>query len=182
MKKILKLLFIFAIIFQAVSMANSALAACNCTLPSQNSGYAVCVSTCATAADCAATANCALSEPPSTGGTNIPSTGGTNTQPSGGDSVNLTNPIKANSIPELIGNVINVALEIVGSLALIMFIYGGFTWMLAAGNESAVEKGKNILTWATIGLVVIFASYSLVNFIINTAIVGDQTPAATTAK
>lgn len=91
---------------------------------------------------------------------------------SGGSPVNLVNPIKANSVPELVGNIINVALGIVGSLALIMFIYGGFVWMLAAGNEQAVEKGKNVLVWATIGLVVIFASYSLVNFIINTAIVG----------
>jgi uncharacterized membrane protein YjfL (UPF0719 family) len=70
-------------------------------------------------------------------------------------------------VPVLIGNVLNVALGIVGSLALVMFIYGGFVWMLAAGNEQAVEKGKNILMWAAIGLVVIFASYSLVRFVIN---------------
>ena len=91
-------------------------------------------------------------------------------------SVNLVNPLGGtsehpegtiNSVPALIGNIINAALGVVGSLALIMFIYGGFTWMLAAGNEQAVEKGRNILMWAAIGLVVIFASYSLVNFVIN---------------
>ena len=81
---------------------------------------------------------------------------------------NLVNPLKGiNSVPELVRQIINAALSIVGSLALIMFIYGGFVWMLAAGNEQAVEKGKNILLWATIGLVVIFASYSLVNFLIT---------------
>jgi hypothetical protein len=93
----------------------------------------------------------------------------------GAGSVNLINPIGGNkdnpggvtSVPVLIGNVLNVALGIVGSLALVMFIYGGFVWMLAAGNEQAVEKGKNILMWAAIGLVVIFASYSLVRFVIN---------------
>ena len=81
----------------------------------------------------------------------------------------LSNPLgpNTNSVPKLIGNIINGALGIVGSLALLMFIYGGFTWMLAAGNEQAVEKGKNILMWAAIGLVVIFASYSLVSFVIN---------------
>jgi hypothetical protein len=87
---------------------------------------------------------------------------------SNGGEVNLTNPLPGvTSVPILIGKVISAALGIVGSLALLMFIYGGFTWMLAAGNENAVTKGKNILTWAAIGLVVIFASYSLVNFIIN---------------
>jgi hypothetical protein len=88
--------------------------------------------------------------------------------------IKLINPLgdETKSIPILIGNVISAALGIVGSLALIMFIYGGFTWMLAAGNEQAVTKGKNVLIWATVGLTVIFASYSLVNFIIKTAIKG----------
>jgi len=39
--------------------------------------------------------------------------------------------------------------------------------MLTTDNEQAVTKGKNILTWAALGLVVIFASYSLVNFVIT---------------
>jgi hypothetical protein len=88
---------------------------------------------------------------------------------SGGGTVELTNPLgdKDLTVPQLINRVINVALGIVGSLALIMFIYGGFVWMLAGGNEQAVTKGKNILMWAAIGLVVIFASYSLVSFVIT---------------
>ncbi len=81
---------------------------------------------------------------------------------------NLTNPLKANSVPALIGNVINGVLGVVGSLALLMFIYGGFTWMLSGGNSSAVERGKNILMWAAIGLVIIFMSYALVSFVIKT--------------
>ncbi len=95
------------------------------------------------------------------------------------DTVHLTNPLdkeqeagKASSItPQiLIGRVINAILGIVGSLALIMFIYGGLTWMTAAGNMEKVEKGRNILLWATIGMVVIFASYSLVDFLITRAL------------
>ncbi|MFA5248569.1 MAG: pilin [Patescibacteria group bacterium] len=84
--------------------------------------------------------------------------------------VGLTNPLQnagVNNVPQLIGKIINALLGLVGSLALIMFIYGGFTWMLAAGNDANVKKGRDILTWATIGLVVIFASYSLVHFIIK---------------
>lgn len=81
---------------------------------------------------------------------------------------NLTNPLSVNSVPELIGKVINGILGVVGSLALLMFIYGGFTWMLSGGNASSVERGKNILMWAAIGLVIIFMSYALVSFIIKT--------------
>ncbi|MDD5031676.1 MAG: pilin [Patescibacteria group bacterium] len=82
----------------------------------------------------------------------------------------LDNPLTGNqssiSPQVFIGRIINAILGIVGSLALAMFIYGGFTWMTAAGNSEKVEKGKQILLWATIGLVVIFTSYALVRFVL----------------
>ncbi len=81
--------------------------------------------------------------------------------------VSLSNPLPTNSVPMLIGRVIDAILGIVGSLALVMFIYGGFTWMTASGNEQSVTKGKNILMWAAVGLAVIFLSYALVKFIIK---------------
>ncbi len=88
-------------------------------------------------------------------------------------SVSLTNPLgEGTTVPSLIGRVINAVLGIVGSLALVMFIYGGFTWMLSGGNSSAIEKGKNILIWASLGLVIIFISYALVSFVIKTATSG----------
>jgi hypothetical protein len=77
----------------------------------------------------------------------------------------LDSPIKAQTPQELVGFVINGLLGVVGSLALAMFIYGGFTWMMAAGSAEKVQKGKNILAWASIGLAVIFSAYALVRFV-----------------
>ena len=80
--------------------------------------------------------------------------------------VTLTNPLGEGVTPQIfIGKIIKAILGIVGSLALVMFIYGGFNWMTAAGNAEKVEKGKQILLWATIGLIVIFTSYALVKFV-----------------
>ncbi|MCK4554059.1 hypothetical protein KAU19_03790 [Candidatus Parcubacteria bacterium] len=88
--------------------------------------------------------------------------------------VSLDNPLGTGTTPQaLIGRIINAVLGIVGSIALAMFIYGGFTWMTSSGNSEKVQKGKDILIWAAIGLVVIFASYALVNFVIFTAIKGE---------
>jgi hypothetical protein len=84
---------------------------------------------------------------------------------------NLIDPLggKLSSDPNapqiLIGNIINAAMGLVGSIALAMFIYGGFIWMMAAGNSEAITKGKNILIWATLGLVIIFSAYALVQFV-----------------
>lgn len=76
------------------------------------------------------------------------------------------------SIPELLGSIINSVMGIIGSLALVMFIYGGATWMLSAGNQEQVTKGKNALIWATVGLVIIFTAYALVKFVLTTVTSG----------
>jgi hypothetical protein len=80
-----------------------------------------------------------------------------------------------NGVNSLIGTVISAVLGIVGSLALAMFIYGGFVWMTAAGNKASVDKGKDIITWAALGLIVIFSAYALVNFILTRVIGGAAT-------
>ena len=88
--------------------------------------------------------------------------------------VRLPNPLGTGAekinIPTLLGNVVNAILGIVGSLALVMFIYGGIIWMTSSGNAEQVTKGKNIIIWATIGLVVIFSAYALVNFVLTKAL------------
>jgi TRAP-type C4-dicarboxylate transport system permease small subunit len=80
----------------------------------------------------------------------------------------ITNPLKANSIPELAGLIINVVLGLTGSVALIMFIYGGLLWMLSGGNADRVKQGRDTFIWSILGLVVIFSSYILVKFIFDT--------------
>ncbi|MDO8668176.1 MAG: pilin [bacterium] len=85
--------------------------------------------------------------------------------------VKLTNPLTgtqdSEGIPLLLGKIINYAMGIIGSLALVMFIYGGLTWMLSGGSQEQVTKGKNIVIWATLGLAIIFTSYALVKFVIE---------------
>ncbi|HUT43214.1 MAG TPA: hypothetical protein VMW95_02665 [Desulfobacterales bacterium] len=93
-------------------------------------------------------------------------------------SVCLENPLgnseAARSPQILLGNIIRSILGVIGSLALVMFIYGGATWMLSGGNQLRVIRGKRILIWATVGLMVIFTSYVLVRFLINT-VTGSET-------
>ena len=84
------------------------------------------------------------------------------------ESVCITNPLTGTSESSdpntLIGRVINVALGLVGSLALVMFIYGGLTWMLSGGSSDKTSKGKNIIIWAALGMIMIFSAYAIVNF------------------
>ncbi len=84
----------------------------------------------------------------------------------------LTNPLGDNnlSVGGLIGRVINSIMGIVGSLALLMFVYGGLVWMTSSGSQEKVKKGKDILLWSAVGLVVIFGAYALTSIIINVVV------------
>ncbi len=65
----------------------------------------------------------------------------------------------------LLLNVANYLFSIVGALALLFFVYGGFTLILSRGNSEQTGKGVEIITAAVIGLVVVFGAYMLVRFL-----------------
>lgn len=68
-------------------------------------------------------------------------------------------------LPFLIGRVIKTVMQVLGSIAFIIFIYGGVVWMTARGNAQRVERAINIILWAALGVVVILSSYALVDFV-----------------
>lgn len=127
-------------------------------------------STITTATACSSSAPaCSWNIPPATGaGTNVlPS--GTGQNQRAASNLKLDNPLGAESVNELVGRVINSVMGIVGSLALLMFVYGGLIWMTSSGSQDKVKKGKDILLWSAVGLIVIFSAYALTKFIINLA-------------
>lgn len=63
--------------------------------------------------------------------------------------------------------IIQWILGLLGLFAVIMILYGGFTWMTAGGNEEKVEKAKKIVTAAVIGLVIILVAWAIVIFALN---------------
>lgn len=84
--------------------------------------------------------------------------------------VQLHNPLGIagpSEIPGAIGKIIGGIFGVIGALALAMFIYGGLMWMLSGGNQERVKKGRDILIWATVGIVVIFSSYVILSFVLQ---------------
>lgn len=110
----------------------------------------------------------------------VPAGGGTETEtntnappgPRGGPAPTLPNPLGGSTdIRSIIGRVINAALGISGSVALLMFIWGGLQWLTSGGSPERIQKGKNTIVWAVLGLVLIFGSYAILNFVLG-AILG----------
>jgi hypothetical protein len=89
--------------------------------------------------------------------------------------VQLVNPIggsEANkagitSVEIIIGNIIKAALGVAGSLALVAFVFGAFTWLTSAGKSEKIQQGAQIMIHAVIGLFIIFASYGILNQVIQ---------------
>jgi amino acid transporter len=67
--------------------------------------------------------------------------------------------IEGRNINQFIGSIIQTLLGVVGVIFLILIIYGGVTLMTAGGDTTKVQKSKDIITKAVIGLVIIMASY-----------------------
>lgn len=63
-------------------------------------------------------------------------------------------------------NLTKMILGLVGSLALLFFIYGGITFMMAGGKSETIDKGKKIITNAVIGVAIVLGAWIIVNFAI----------------
>lgn len=80
------------------------------------------------------------------------------------EAIGKLNPTGVADVQTLIGRIIKIFMQVVGSIALLMFIYGGVLWMIDAGNSEKQKQAMKIIVWSSLGIVVILASYILVDF------------------
>ncbi len=65
----------------------------------------------------------------------------------------------------IINNVIKVVLSAMGILAVGVMIFGGITFMTSNGDAGKVQKGKNIIIYGLVGLVISMLAYAIVMFV-----------------
>ena len=81
---------------------------------------------------------------------------------------NLTRISLSNSTPEdLAAKIVNIVLGFTATIFFLMMLYGGITWMTARGSTENVNRAKDILEKAIVGLVIIAASYAISIFIFS---------------
>lgn len=97
----------------------------------------------------------------------------------GSTTVTLYNPLGSteadSDIRVILGRVIKGFLSIIGSIALLMFVYGGTLWLTSAGNPEFIKKGKDIIVWSILGLGVIFSAYAITNALLSALTTGSAT-------
>src|SRR3989339_31804 len=81
--------------------------------------------------------------------------------------VKLENPLPTTDMRVIFGKIVAKALGVLGSLTLLVFIYGGVFWLIAAGNAETVKKGTQTMMWAGVGLFIIFGAYGMITLVFS---------------
>ena len=71
------------------------------------------------------------------------------------------------SLRQLILRMVNYFLTFLGIIAVIMVIYGGVTYVTAAGKDEQLQNAKKIIMYALIGIIIVLLSFALVNTILG---------------
>lgn len=65
------------------------------------------------------------------------------------------------SMSKLIGQVISVFISLLGVIFVVLIIFAGYNWMTAAGDSGKVDKAKETLWRAVIGLIITVGAYAI---------------------
>ena len=74
-----------------------------------------------------------------------------------------------------IASIIRTAMGLLGIVAVVIILIGGFKWMTAGGNEDQVGEAKKWIFSGVIGLAIILSAYALANFIVTQLVVATTT-------
>lgn len=106
--------------------------------------------------------------PPGSGAV-TPAPPGSGSVPKPTPTVKLDSPIKAKSIQTLLFQMVDLAIFIGAILAVFMFIWIGFKFVMARGGDG-VKEAKEWFLWAVVGVAVLMSSKVIVEVMKNTLI------------
>ena len=75
--------------------------------------------------------------------------------------------VKDKDLTKTLQGGINLAIGVIGFIAVVVIIYGGFMYTTSAGDSNKVTKAKNAIMYGIIGLVVAMLAFAIVNFVIG---------------
>ena len=72
-----------------------------------------------------------------------------------------------NDVRDTISSIIQVALSLLGIVALVIILAGGFKWMTAGGSEDKVAEARKLIFSGIIGLAIILSAYAIAQFVLG---------------
>lgn len=75
-----------------------------------------------------------------------------------------------------IASIIKTAMGLLGIVAVVIILIGGFKWMTAGGAEDQVGEAKGYIFSGIIGLAIILSAYALATYVINSLVSATTAP------
>ncbi|KRT67340.1 MAG: conserved membrane protein of unknown function [candidate division WWE3 bacterium CSP1-7] len=81
--------------------------------------------------------------------------------------------VPSTGLPEISGifcvlvNIINYLLSIGAAVSFIMLVVGGLQYMISGGDEKAITTSKSTITYAVLGLIIIFGAILIINTVLG---------------
>lgn len=68
-------------------------------------------------------------------------------------------------VGEFIVSILEIVLSIVGLIAVVFLVWGGFKYMTASGDEERVKSAKGTMINAIIGLVIVLLAFAIIQVV-----------------
>lgn len=82
-------------------------------------------------------------------------------------SVQLVNPVKVDSIQDLLQTILEIVIILATPIVVLFIIYAGFKYVTAKGNAAQIQEATQALTYAVIGGVLIIGAVAIAEIIKN---------------
>lgn len=80
----------------------------------------------------------------------------------------LENPIKYDNFSDFVAAVTKAAVNILLPFVVLAFIYSGFLFVKAKGNEKELETAKSAIKWSVVGAFILFGAWGFAQIISTT--------------
>ena len=86
--------------------------------------------------------------------------------------------LSAGDLPTTVASLIRVVLGVLGIVAVVIILTGGFKWMTSGGNDDKVKSARKVMTSGIIGLVIVLSAFAIAQFVLSSVVTATGGTAA----
>ena len=75
-----------------------------------------------------------------------------------------------------VASILRTAMGLLGIVAVVIILIGGFKWMTAGGNDEQTGEARKWIFSGIIGLAIILSAYALATYVINSLVTATTAP------